>query len=235
MGNQQAWKNKNFPDFKDNISGYKQEFLAKIKPTISLKSFEVIENNIGDIDIHYATPEFDWFGWKLSSWKEEKLPETILAVDLFYQQGSNSIEQSLARINDPIYSSIVPLNIATLYHHLNRPNILGIQSLFTKSVTDSYSYKDKKLSASSFTCSNHKDSKGIFFHELGHFLSDTFNTQKEFISQSSKNDFYAARACVSGQYKKPQISPVHSKDSPFLHEGDHIYTEEDFADFISTR
>tara|TARA_B100000925_G_scaffold291071_1_gene277930 strand:- start:12967 stop:15204 length:2238 start_codon:yes stop_codon:yes gene_type:complete len=234
MANQQAWKNREFKNLKSNMEKYKNEFLEKMRKINSQKSFAIIKQRMKKIRFDYLVPKFDWFGLKLRDWKKETLPETINALDKIYQGGADSVSLTIKRITNDEYQDARPLAMANMLHQLNKPDLLGIESIFTKPVVDAYNPMEKELKASSFTCSDHRDSKGIFFHELGHFFSDTFNTEKLSITESSKKDFYTSRKCVSAQYKKHPAESIHSDGSPFKFEGDHIYTEEDFADYISS-
>jgi len=234
MGYQQAWKNKNFTKHQQKIKDYLKTFIDKMRIVNSERSFKKIKSLSKKLEIKYSTPKFDWFGLSYSKWKNYGIDEIIDTLDTIHLMGSNSINQSIDQLKDPEHKETLPVKITSIYQKLNSSSELGIESLFTSPITDQYNPNKMELEASIYTCSDNQDSKGIFYHELGHFLSHTFIKNKKDISIDSYKNFKTSRECVSKQYINENSETTHLEDSPFFFEGDNQFSEEDFADLVSS-
>lgn len=81
--------------------------------------------------------------------------------------------------------------------------------------------------SSAFSCTHYTQGKQIIVHEFGHALSHFFSTKK--ISEESYKYYMNARNCVSSNH----LIPRESSGGGFSHEGDHLYSEEDMADYFA--
>ncbi len=87
----------------------------------------------------------------------------------------------------------------------------------------------RNLNISAFSCNHPKVGKHVVNHELGHVFGELID--KEVSSEKSKETYLKNRECVSSRSLIPNYQKI--KRKYFVN--DHFYTEEDMADFISSK
>ncbi len=89
--------------------------------------------------------------------------------------------------------------------------------------------KTDQVYVSDFSCNHETIGKHAVAHEIGHAMNLFFAKNK--LSESSAKKYKGMRQCVKGNYLNPITDQAFA--SPFVQEGDSVYTEEDMADLFA--
>ncbi|MAW07959.1 MAG: hypothetical protein CME61_06720 [Halobacteriovoraceae bacterium] len=203
---------------------YLKKFLTHIDSIFSEDSAKKIRKAYKKLTFKEPKRTFDWFGLNFRDWKRSLDSSIKSHTNHLPKRKENTLDQS----SKDLGSGLMNLHKALFFS-----DVFELKNINTRGLVDKYDPVKKTIHSSFYTCSDHRGSEGVFYHELAHALSDFFNDLDDDLSTKSKLQFKTTRDCVTSQYRHNRSTISISKGIDLDHVGDNLYTEEDFADFIS--